>query len=101
MTVLDSEFTRRSALRSQFVRDQPIRRHGVFLQEFAHEPQLGVLVSLRLHQHVEDLPLGINRAPQLDYFAFNSQVEFVQMPDRMWPITTVARYRRFWVYGSP
>jgi hypothetical protein len=40
-----------------------------------------MLVSL--DQHVEDLALGVDGAPQTDHPAIDFQIDFVQMPSRM------------------
>jgi hypothetical protein len=36
-----------------------------------------------LDQHVEDLALGVDGAPQIDHPAIDFQIDFVQMPGRM------------------
>ena len=55
------------AIRAQIIRDQSIGDEPAFLQEFAHQFQRGMLVSLGLDQHVEDLALSIDGAPQIDH----------------------------------
>jgi hypothetical protein len=50
----------------QIVRDQSIGDESAFLQEFAHQFQRGMLVSLELDQHVKDLALSVNGAPQIE-----------------------------------
>jgi len=77
----------------QVVRDQTIRNESIFLQEFAHQFQRCVLVSLRLDQHIEDLALGVNSAPEIDHAAIDFQIDLVQMPDRMRFGTALAQLR--------
>jgi len=45
-----------------------------------------VPVSLGLDQHIEDLALGVNSAPEIDHAAIDFQVDLVQMPRgaRLW-----------------
>ena len=49
---------------AQIVRDQSIGDEPAFLQEFAHRFQRGMLVSLGLDQHIEDLALGVDGPPE-------------------------------------
>ena len=71
------------AIRAQIVRDQSIGDEPAFLQEFAHQFQRGVLVSFGLDQHVEDLALGVDGAPQIDHAAGNLEINLVKMPSRV------------------
>ena len=63
--------------------DQPLRNKGILLQELAHQFQRGVLVALRLDQHIEDLALGVDGTPKVDHSAVDFQIDLVQMPSRM------------------
>ena len=80
MAAFNPEIAGRRAVRPQVVRDQPIRNERIFLQELAHQFQRCVLVSLRLDQHIEDLALGVNSAPEIDHAAIDFQIDLVQMP---------------------
>jgi hypothetical protein len=80
MAALDPEIAGGCAIRPQVVRDQPIGNKAVFLQKFAHQFQRGMLVSLGLDQHIEDLAFGVDGAPQIDQPASDFQIDFVKMP---------------------
>ena len=54
---------------SQVVGDQPLGNEGILLQELAHQFQRGVLISLGLDQHIENLALSIDGPPQVDHSA--------------------------------
>src|ERR1700730_8464117 len=81
MVFLDPEVTGSSAIRPQVVSDQSIGNETVFLQQFAHELQRGMLVPFRLDQHIEDLALGIDSTPQVDHAAIDVQIDLIQMPN--------------------
>jgi len=68
---------------AQIIRDQLIGDEPAFLQELAHQFQRGMLVSLGLDQHVEDLALGVDGAPQIDHAAGNLEINLVKMPSRV------------------
>jgi hypothetical protein len=61
-------------IRAQIVSDQLIGDEPAFLQEFAHQFQRSMLVSLGLDQHVEDLALSVDSAPQIDHAAGNLEI---------------------------
>jgi hypothetical protein len=69
-------------IRAQIVTDQLIGDEPVFLQEFAHQFQRGMLVSLGLDQHVEDLALGVDRTPQIDHATGDLEIDLVKMQSR-------------------
>jgi hypothetical protein len=83
MTALDPEIVGGGAIGSQVVGDQPIGNNAVFLQKLAHQFLCGTLVSLGLDQHIEDIALGVNGAPQIDHAASDFQINFVEMPGRV------------------
>ena len=70
MMSLDPEIAGGGAIRPQVVRDHPIGNEAVFLQELAHQFQCGILVSLELYQHVEDLAFGVDGSPYLQTRGF-------------------------------
>jgi hypothetical protein len=39
-----------------------------------------VLVALGLNQHIENLALGVDGAPQIDHPPIDLQIDFVKMP---------------------
>jgi hypothetical protein len=55
----------------------------MLLQKLAHYFQGGVLVSLRLDQHIEDLAFGVDGPPEIDHTSVDFQIDLVQMPSRM------------------
>ena len=65
------------------VRDQPLGDEGILLQKLAHQFQSGVLVALGLNQHIENLALGVDGAPQICHPPIDLQIDFVKMPSRV------------------
>src|SRR5208283_5146001 len=63
------------AVRSQVVGDQSLGNEGVRPQELAHQFQRGVLISLGLDQHIEDLAFGVDSSPEVDHSAVDFQIE--------------------------
>jgi hypothetical protein len=39
-----------------------------------------MLVAFRLDQHIEDLALGVDGAPQVDHAAIDLEIDLIQMP---------------------
>src|ERR1700722_13074116 len=85
------ESCRRTATPSQVVGDQPLGNEGILLQELAHQFQRGVLVSLGLDQHIENLALSIDGPPQVDHSAVDFQIDFVEMPGRVRLLATLSQ----------
>src|SRR5260370_9730409 len=83
MVLLDPKFASGGAIRSQVIGDQLIGNETVFLQQLSHEFQRGMLVPFRLGEHIEDLTLGIHRAPQVDHAAIDFEIDFIQVPTRV------------------
>ena len=71
------------AIRAQIIGDQSIGDEPAFLQKFAHQFQRGMFVSLGLDEHVEDLALGVDGAPQIDHAPGNLEINLVKMPSRV------------------
>src|SRR5271154_6502903 len=82
MAGANPKIMRGGSIRAQIVRDQSIGDEPAFLQEFAHQFHRGMLVSLALDQHVNDLALGVDGAPQIDHAAGNLEINLVKMPSR-------------------
>jgi hypothetical protein len=57
--------------------DELIWDKAIFLQQLAHELQRGTLVPFRLDQHIEQLTLGIDRAPEIDQAAIDFQINLL------------------------
>src|SRR5208283_388132 len=70
-----------------------IRNDGVFPQKLAHQFQRGVLVALGLDQHIQNLALGVDGAPQVNHAPIDFQINLVKMPDRMRFGTALAQLR--------
>src|SRR5882762_1837198 len=105
MVFFDPEVTGSSAIRPQVVSDQSIGNETVFLQQLAHELQRSMLVSFRLDQHIEDLALGIDGAPQIDQAAIDLEIDLIQMPARVGLRSAFAQvccdHRPYMVYPAP
>jgi xanthine dehydrogenase YagR molybdenum-binding subunit len=69
MAGANPKIMRGGSIRAQIVSDQSIWDEPAFLQEFAHQFQPGILVSLALDQHVKNLALGVDGAPQIGHAA--------------------------------
>ena len=66
MQVVDAEFEGRCAVGPQIIRDQSLRNDRVFPQKLAHQFQRGVLAALGLDQHIQNLALGVDGAPEVN-----------------------------------
>src|SRR5437660_1620176 len=93
MQVVDAEIGGCCASGPQIIRDQPLRNDGVFPQKLAHQFQRGVLVALGLDQHIQNLALGVDSAPQVDHTPIDLQIDLVKMPDRIRSWTALAQFR--------
>src|SRR5208282_3036892 len=67
----------------RFCRQQAGLGRRRVLQKLAHQFQRGVLVALGLDQHIENLALGVDGAPQINHPPIDFQIDFVKMPSRM------------------
>jgi len=89
----DPQITGCSPIRSEIIRDEFVGDKAIFLQKLAHEFQRRTLVPFRLDQHIEDLALGIDGAPQIDQAAKTSS---------NWPLRTLNKpHSSSSIYGSP
>src|SRR5829696_7790674 len=59
-------------------------------QELAHEPEGRGFVPTRLHEHVQDLALAVDRAPQPQALASDHDSHLVEVPVGAWPGTKPA-----------
>ena len=94
LAALDPEIAGRGAIRPQVVGDHPIWNEAVFLQEFAHQFQRGMLASLGLDQHIEAFAFGVDGSPQRNHAASDFQIDFIQMPDSARPWAAFAQVCR-------
>src|ERR1700686_1421816 len=74
------------SVRPQLVGRQQFRREAVFPEQLAHEPECRALVAAALNQHIENLALMINGAPQVHPLAADANHHLVEMPSvaRAW-----------------
>ncbi len=74
------------AVGAEFVGNEQFRREALFLKELAHQPECSPLVAPALNQHVENLALVIDGAPQVHPFASNPDHHLVEVPSiaRAW-----------------
>ena len=56
------------------------RRNTLALQQFAHQPKSGSLVSAALQQSIENLAVGIDGAPQPVFLALDRYDHLIEMP---------------------
>src|SRR5208337_489058 len=94
MPTFNPKLSSRGAVRSQVVGDHPLRNKGILLQELAHQFQRGVLVSLGLDQHIEDLALSVDGPPKVDYSTVDFQIVLVQLPSCMRLQATLSQLSR-------
>jgi hypothetical protein len=71
--------------KTPIVGHQLIRHKIQLLQQFSHQSQGGPLVSLALHENIEDFALGVDGAPQIDQTPIDFDVHLVKMPCGMRP----------------
>ena len=64
MTFCDPKFMGRGGIRSRLICDELVWDKAIFLQELAHQFKRRPFVPPSLDQHVEDLALGVDGAPQ-------------------------------------
>ena len=79
----DSKMTGCGGIRSQLICDELVWDKAIFLQQLAHQSKRRPFVPPSLDQHIEDLALGVDGAPQIDHPTIDFQIDFVQMPSRM------------------
>ena len=80
MAPLHTEMTRCCAIGTQVVGDESRGREAISPEKLAHQFQCGMLVPLRLDQHVQDLAFSINSAPEIDHASVDLEIDLIQMP---------------------
>ena len=83
MAFCDSKIIGCGSIRPQLIRDELVWDKAILLQQLAHQFKRRPFVPPSLDQHVEDLALGVDGAPQIDHPAIDFQIDFVQMTSRM------------------
>ena len=71
MAFCDPKIPRRCTVRSQIICDELVWDKAIFLQKLAHQFKRRPFVPPSLDQHVEDLALGVDGAPQKDHPAID------------------------------
>src|SRR5712671_4996934 len=76
------------SVRAQLVGRQQFRHEALFPEQLAHEPECPALVAAALNQHVENLALVIDRAPQVHLPAGDPDHHLVEVPPvaRAWAL---------------
>jgi hypothetical protein len=71
---------------AQLVSRQQFRREALFPKELAHQPECRALVAAALNQHIENLALVIDGAPQVHPLAGDADHHLVEVPSvaRAW-----------------
>src|SRR5258708_10794482 len=69
-----------SSVRAQPVGRQQFRHEALFPEQLAHQPECSPLVATALNQHVENLALVVDGAPQVHPSASNPNHHLVKVP---------------------
>ena len=80
MTAGQAELPDRRPVGTQLVGNQQFRREALLPEQLAHQPERRTFVASPLNQHVEDLALMVNRAPQVHRPASDPDDHLVEMP---------------------
>src|SRR5262249_8657893 len=80
MTASQAKLPERRSVGAELVSGQRFRCETLFPEQLAHEPERRPLIALALNQHIEDLTLMIDGAPQVHPLASDSDHHLVQMP---------------------
>src|SRR5260370_11397558 len=75
-----AKMSKSGSVRAQLVSRQQFRREALFLKELAHQPECSPLVAPALNQHVENLALVIDGAPQVHPLARDANDHLVEVP---------------------
>ena len=73
------------AVGSEFVCDNPSRLEAVALQEFLHQLQCDLRISLPLDLEVEDLAFVVDSSPEPVALPSDGDSHLIQMPVITWP----------------
>ena len=68
------------AVGTQLIGYQQLWREALFLEQLAHQPQRCALVAAALNQHVENLAVVVDGAPQIHSPAGDPHHHLVEMP---------------------
>src|SRR3954464_8826103 len=84
MTAAQAKMPKRRSVRAQLVGGQQFRREALFPEQLAHEPECCALVAAALHQHLENLALVIDGAPQVHSLSGDANYHLVEVPPVAW-----------------
>ena len=85
-----SQTPERGGVGAQLVGDQQFRHETLLLEQLAHQPQRRPGVPSTLNQHVENLALVVDGAPEIRPLAGDAHHHLVQMPAIARPRATLA-----------
>ena len=74
----DSKMTGCGGIRSQLICDELVWDKAIFLQQLAHQFKRRPFVPPSLDQHVEDLALGVDGAPQVNRASIDLEIDLIQ-----------------------
>src|SRR5436305_14556736 len=80
MTAAEAKMPKRSCVGAELVGRQGFRREALFPEQLTHQPECRVLVAAALHQHIENLALVIDGAPQVHPFACDANHHLIEVP---------------------
>ena len=78
----EAQLPERRAIGAQLVGDQQLRCEALFLEQLAHQPECRLRISPTLNEHVEDLALVVDGAPQVHLFPVDPDDHLVEVPSR-------------------
>jgi hypothetical protein len=70
------------AVGAQLVGDQQLRYEALFLEQLAHQPECRLGIAPALNEHVEDLALVVDGAPQVHPLPGDPDDHLVEVPSR-------------------
>jgi len=80
MRAAQAELPECRSVGAELVGHQQFRREALFPEQLAHQPQRRPLVASTLNQHIENLALVIDSAPQIHLPTGDSHDHLVEMP---------------------
>ena len=75
----NSKITGCGGIRYQLICDELVWDKAIFLQQLAHQFKRRPFVPPSLDQHVEDLALGVDGAPEVDQATIDLEIDYVEM----------------------
>src|SRR5918911_97645 len=84
MRAAEAQLPESRAVGAQLVGDQQLRCEPQFLEQLARQPECRLRIAPTLNEHVEDLALVVDGAPQIHPFPGDPNDHFVEVPLRAW-----------------